>query len=116
MTAPYQHKTVQRIIYTLECRHAAPGISTIVSGKIFCPWHQVESSITGVVLYEWRAICSTCTYARWAGVDPKTAGIFANGHSRRNPDHKVDIDYALNPEAVRTQEKMDRYNGRKHVS
>lgn len=94
------------ILYALECNHAAPGPDTLVSGVLKCAWHQDEQKIVGVIEYEWCAKCRSCTYIRWAGLSKPNAMIFAQGHSRRNPDHVVGPEYRKNPNAARTAKKM----------
>lgn len=100
---------VDRIIYNLGCGHSAPGITTLVSGELYCPWHSEMAPIRGVAIHEWKAICHTCRYARWAGLSKETAEIFATGHIRRNGPHRIEVRMMTNPEALRTQEKMVRY-------
>lgn len=99
---------MQRILYVLECRHIVPGPPTLVNGELVCMWHNGESfPITDVEVYEWRAKCETCRFARWAGVDKNTAEIFANGHRSRNSGHRIFTEYAMNQEAVKTREKLE---------
>jgi hypothetical protein len=99
------------VIYGLRCKHAVSAPSTLVNGKLYCPWHETLSTIEEVIIYEWRAKCDNCIYARWAGLDKGTAEIFANGHYRRNSTHRVAVEYTINPEAVKTKEKMERFGG-----
>jgi hypothetical protein len=101
------------ILYALDCTHAAPGPSTLVSGILFCAWCRVEQNIIGVIEYEWRANCNDCPYMRYAGLSKHNAEIFARGHSRHAMQHVIVIEYARNPAATKTAEKMARWNGRK---
>jgi hypothetical protein len=72
--------------------------------------HDDISPITGVHVYEWRAKCEDCKFSRWAGLGEATAGIFANGHWRRNPSHDVKTEYTINPEAVKTEAKFNEWH------
>jgi hypothetical protein len=110
----YQGGTVKTplVIYSLECGHAASAPATLVNGKLPCMWHEGIEKITGVVVYEWRAKCDSCSYARWAGTAKHTAELFANGHSRRNSTHRVYAEYVKNPVAVKTLEKFNAWSGR----
>jgi hypothetical protein len=99
------------IIYTLECGHAASAPASLVSGKLFCMWHLDVQMINGVVVYEWRANCDSCRFARWAGTSKQTAELFANGHNRRNVGHHVYAEYTINPEAVKTLTKYKAWCG-----
>jgi hypothetical protein len=101
------------IIYALDCEHAAPGLTTLVNGVLRCAWCQEPRQIIGVVEYEWRARCAVCTYARWAGLSKHNASIFARGHVSHHPAHRVHVEYARNPEAVKTARKMLSWNVRK---
>lgn len=101
------------ILYALKCDHAAPGPSTLVNGALYCAWCQEDKEITGVAEFEWLAKCHNCTYARWAGLSKRNAAIFLDGHLSRNPAHKGHMEYARNPEAHKTAEKMAAWNGRK---
>lgn len=105
--------SVPLVIYSLECGHAVAAPSTLVNGKLFCPWHDSMGAIDGVIIWEWRAKCDSCIYSRWAGLIKQTAELFANGHSRRNPTHHVFPEYTINPVSKGTQEKYDRWNGKK---
>lgn len=100
-----------KIIYSLDCDHAAPYASTFVSGKIYCIWCDEPRPITGVIEYEWKATCLSCIYSRWAGLSKHNAGIFLAGHLSRNPDHKGIREYARNPEATKTAAKIRAFNG-----
>jgi hypothetical protein len=103
------------ILYALECGHAAPGAPTLVSGVLDCVWCQAKCGIAGVIEYEWHAKCRSCIFSRWAGLSKHNATIFASGHSSRNPAHIVIVEYARNPEAVKTTDKFMRYMGRKAI-
>ena len=103
----------RQVIYALECGHAAPGLPTLVNGKLRCAWHGDEQQIVGVIEYEWRAKCMSCTFARWAGLSQQNAGILASGHSRRSPEHNVIREYIRNPLAVETAAKFVAFQGRK---
>ena len=86
------------IIYALACDHAITGPSTLVNGKLLCPWHNELVQIVDVIEYEWRAKCATCQYARWSGLVKSTAEVFADGHRRRNHGHDVYPEFVVNPE------------------
>jgi hypothetical protein len=101
------------ILYALECTHAAPGPGTLVNGILFCAWCRIEQPIVGVIEYEWRANCRDCAYVRYAGLSKHNAGIFAQGHSPHAMQHVIHIEYARNPNATKTAEKMAKWNGRK---
>jgi hypothetical protein len=101
-----------KIIYRLKCGHNARGPSTLVSGPLYCGIHHCVSPIIAVQLFEWRAVCDSCAFARWAGMSKATAEIFAKGHMSKNRHHGVELRYDKNPEAERTQKKMDSFNGR----
>jgi hypothetical protein len=98
-----------KIIYSLDCGHAATAPASFVNGKLFCPWHLDMQMIIGVIEYEWHATCKSCNYGRWAGLDKRTAELFANGHSRRNNTHHLIVEYTVNQDAVKTREKMERF-------
>jgi hypothetical protein len=101
------------VLYSLECGHAAPGPTTLVNGKLRCAWHGDEYSIVGVIEYEWHADCRNCTFSRWAGLSKHNATIFASGHTRHSPAHTAVVEYARNPEAVRTAAKFAKWQGMK---
>jgi hypothetical protein len=96
-----------QIIYSLSCKHAAPGPATLVNGTLWCAWCDERNAITGVIIYEWKAYCRDCKFARWAGLSKHNAGIFATGHVRRNPGHTAGVEYTQNPEAVKTAGKIE---------
>lgn len=98
--------TVANVTYTLECGHAASAPATLVSGKLLCKWHDEFSLISGVQVWEWRANCGSCRFARWAGQSKQTAELFANSHNRKNPTHHVDAEYTINAEARNTLRKF----------
>lgn len=102
------------VIYSLECGHAVSAPSSLVNGKLFCPWHDSMEAINGIVVWEWRAKCDSCIYSRWAGLVKNTAELFANGHARRNPAHHVCAEYIVNPVAQKTQTKYVEWSGKKH--
>lgn len=95
-----------KILYALDCDHAAPGLDTLVNGILFCAWHQEMQKIVGVIIYEWAAKCRSCTHVKWAGLSKHNAMIFANRHSVKHPDHVVGPEYRINPNAARTAKKM----------
>jgi hypothetical protein len=103
---------VNLIIYELKCGHKVSGPASLISGLLHCPWHHERSGIADVVTMEWQAKCYTCRYARWAGMSEATAGIFANGHARHNPRHRVKVQRKANPEAVKTKDKLDAWHVR----
>jgi hypothetical protein len=98
------------VIYSLQCSHAVSGPATLVSGTLYCPWHDERSQISGVIVYEWRAKCDSCRYARWAGASKDTASIFIKGHYRRNPGHSVHPEYTINPVSQATADKFKAWN------
>jgi recombinational DNA repair protein (RecF pathway) len=102
----------KQVIYALECDHAAPGPATLVSGTLHCAWCQEQKLITGVSEYEWRAVCHHCTYRRWAGMSKHNAGVMLNGHIRRNTRHEGHVEYARNPTATETAQKMRAWKGK----
>lgn len=97
---------VPSIIYKLECGHNASAPMTLVSGKLYCPWHDELSPISGVVVEEWQVTCQTCRYARWTGLSRESATLLANGHIRRNSWHRPSVRLAVNPNARITWEKL----------
>lgn len=97
---------VPNIIYKLECGHNAPAPMTLVSGKLYCPWHDELSPIRGVNVTEWRVICQTCRYARWTGLSEEAASLLANSHIRRNSWHRPHIEKVVNPNARTTADKL----------
>jgi hypothetical protein len=97
---------VGQVTYMLECGHAVSAPATLVSGKLLCPWHDEFSLISGVQVWEWRARCHSCRFARWAGQSKQTAELFANSHCRKNPPHHVDAEYTINAEARNTLRKF----------
>lgn len=101
-----------KVIYNLECGHSVLALASFISGKLYCPYHQSNSPITGVAIMEWQAKCHTCRYARWAGLQEQTANVFANGHVRRNSGHRVTAQYIVNPDAEKTQAKIERWRVR----
>jgi hypothetical protein len=101
------------ILYALKCEHAAPGPDTLVSGSLYCAWCKIEQQIAGVIEYEWRANCNDCPYMRYAGLSKHNAALFAQGHSRHAMTHTIVLEYARNPAATKTAEKMQKWNGRK---
>jgi hypothetical protein len=101
-----------QVLYGLECDHAAPGPATLVSGSLYCAWHQDERNIVSVIEYEWKAKCNNCTYSRWAGLSKKNAAIFLDGHLSRNPAHVGHLEYARNPVASETARKMQAWKGK----
>lgn len=105
--------TATRVLYALQCGHAAPGVTTLVSGTLQCAWHRTNEIIIDVIEYEWRAKCKSCTYTRWAGLSKHNATIFARGHVKRQRGHTTIVEYTRHPDAVKTREKLISYNGRK---
>lgn len=103
--------SVAQIIYQLECGNFAKGPETMVSGFLPCAVCVDNCLITGVAVMEWRAKCHDCKFSRWAGRSRYTAGIFANEHWRRNSAHVVTVEYAENPTAKATLEKMRAFHG-----
>lgn len=101
-----------RVIYNLGCGHSVLGMAFFVSGELYCPWHQEKSPISTVAVWEWRAKCYTCRYARWAGLDKQTADIFVTAHLRRNTGHRPVAEYVTNPDAQKTQAKIDQWKVR----
>jgi hypothetical protein len=95
------------VIYKLECEHYASAPATLVSGKLYCGWHDGVFSITGVLTEEWRVKCTSCRYARFTGTSQESASLLANSHVRRNSWHRPFVDKAANPDAVNTQRKFD---------
>jgi hypothetical protein len=104
---------MQKILYNLVCDHVASGPPTLVSGLLFCPWDGAESVISGVHVYEWRAHCESCGWSKWCGIDARTAGYLADGHYRKHFNHSVYPEYVINPDARKTQEKMDAWHATK---
>jgi len=105
---------VTLIIYHLECGHKVTGPATLVSGELHCPWHHERSVIAEVIDLEWRAKCTSCKFSRWAGLSEKTAEMFANNHARKvgNQRHRIKVELAQNPEAVKTKAKFDAWHVR----
>ena len=101
---------VQRVVYLTACLHYIPGPETLVSGLLYCPWDQGESQIIGVQDMEWRAKCTTCNFARWAGLSKETAEVFVTGHMSRNREHRARREYVLNPAAKTTKDKFEAYH------
>lgn len=101
--------TTQQVFYILKCEHVIPGPASLLNGPLFCPWHETTAEIKGIHVYEWRAKCDTCRYARWAGLDKSTATIFATGHNRRNHGHRVYTEYTANPQAQEAAQKIEQW-------
>jgi hypothetical protein len=101
-----------KVLYALECGHAAPGLDTRYSGELECVWHRKPSEIVGVIEYEWRSRCKNCTHRTWTGLSKHNAGLFASRHSAREPSHTVHVEYIRNPNAVRTAQRMQAAKGR----
>lgn len=102
------------IIYQLECMHKVTGPASLVSGELHCPWHHERRKIRDIIDLEWRAKCTSCKFARWAGMSEATATMFADSHCRKNGNarHRVKVEQAQNPEAVKTKAKFDAWHVR----
>ena len=101
---------VARITYLTACLHYVSGPPTLVSGLLYCPWCKDHSQIIKVEIMEWRAACKHCRFARWAGMDKETAGIFVTGHMRRNRGHVAYREYVENLAAKVTAEKFEAWH------
>lgn len=102
-----------QVLFALECGHAAPGPIVLSKPELFCAWHRDEQKVTGVTEFEWCAKCRICTFIRWAGLSKHNAEIFAQGHSRRNPDHVVGPEFRRNPNAKKAAERFSAIHGGK---
>lgn len=99
------------ILYGLSCQHAAPGAATLVNGTLFCAWCQEHNQIVRVIEYEWHARCSGCNFGRWTGLSRHNADLFITRHVL-STSHSGFVEYARNPVATATAEKMAAWNGR----
>jgi hypothetical protein len=99
--------SVEKILYRMDCQHITLATAFYVNGKIRCPICHEDKQIVDVVIMEWRANCKKCRYARWAGMSEKTATMFADGHARRNPGHRVSVGREAHLAATKTKAKMD---------
>lgn len=103
--------SVQKITYLLACLHYAQGPETLVSGMLYCPWDKDLSQIIKVEEMEWRANCTSCKFARWAGMSKPNAETFAVGHLRHNPGHQVECEYVIHPAAEASRIRFEAFHG-----
>lgn len=96
----------QQVLFGLDCGHAAPAKVPLQLKELRCAWHQKESPIVSVIVYEWHAHCQRCTYGRWAGLSKHNAMLFLSSHLHKNTDHVGYVEYCENPNAVHTLEVL----------
>jgi hypothetical protein len=94
------------LCFVLACAHVMPGNPGDV--KCYCHYCQEPKPIAGVHVYEWKADCQTCNYARWHGLSRDLANRTANQHARTTGFHKVGVLYLARPDAVKTMQNMMR--------
>ena len=97
------------IQYILECKHVMPGGVGMI--EVMCFNCDAKKRVTDVHEYEWRCVCRSCNYKPWAGLSQMTARHNARGHSRKHPEHDVQVLYLPNPTAVRVKKLITEGNG-----
>lgn len=93
------------VLFILECEHIMPGYET-TSGAEVCKICNRARKVEDVHVYEWRANCRNCNYARWTGLSQKTAERMADNHARNSNHPKIRVEYAQNPLAIKARKRL----------
>lgn len=102
---------MDKILYQLDCGHTVLQPARLVNTTLICNLCREKRLVNGIVIYEWRAKCYSCNYARWSGLVKSVANEKARSHARSKPTHDVKAEYAKNPIAEASAEKFKKVHG-----
>lgn len=92
------------VLYILSCQHVMPGTEQAI--MVHCHQCNKIQPVKDVHVYENKAQCADCTFARFTGLSRGLAELMANQHVAARPGHQAGITYLPRPASVSRRNKL----------
>lgn len=93
------------VVYRLACTHLVLGPPNQTARP--CPFDDWKESPTeDIVIKEWHAKCTSCSYGRWTALSQANAAQAKRNHESKRPTHIVGVHADIRPNSVKVRDHM----------